>query len=562
MKNQGGSPAPAPDRVLTSSEQILAASNRASAPLTCGLFVQTMGTLDVTRLRLAVRRAIGRHPMMRASLYGARQYAWRFATMPSSDPVGQIGDGSDGWRVHETMMSSPFDLRAYPPLRIALVHRPDGDQLSVVAHHLAVDGMSLAAVVSEIFAEYRVADADADASAAAGRSGGGHVGLPAGVPSVPRSAGHGWTAFTHRSGRHITPMDAGRTAGYGYHPLTLPVPGRRVLLPGGRRMTANDLLVAAAHLTIDRWNRQRGGEAATLRVRMPIGLGTMPGAGGNNTGQVLVGTEPADRADLIRLAVRIVDQTEHAKQAAAAPVIAGVAGRVGAAATGRIPGPWRGSLLRLGVRTARPLITPAAAVSNLGPLADITSDTRRSPRSSSPAPPACPRASSSARRGTAPVSASRSGTTGICSAAPPPRPSPRSSGQRSTSWPLSGVKRRQQDDRQPTPRRTRSREMRATGESGLPARGFEVRRAAHLPELFGDRGNKEWTLRHSESGAGLVEPDEQLRLEMASGRSALAQLLREEVRTARGTARVRAGFELALFRLLGRPRFMQRTVQW
>ncbi|EIV90843.1 uncharacterized protein containing a NRPS condensation (elongation) domain [Frankia sp. QA3] len=372
VESQGGSPAPAPDRVLTSSEQILAASDRTSAPLTCGLFVQTGGALEVTRLRLAVRRAIGRHPMMRASLYGARQYAWRFAALPSSDPVGQIGDGSDGWHVHETMMSSPFDLRAHPPLRIALVQRPDGDQLSVVAHHLAVDGMSLAAVVSEIFAEYRVTDASTTATA--DRSGGGRVGLPAGVPSAPRSAGHGWTAFTHRSGRHITPLDASRTAGYGYHPMTLPVPDRRVTLPGGRRLTVNDLLVAAAHLTIDRWNRQRGGEAGTLRVRMPISLGTMPGASGNNTGQVLIVSEPADRADLIRLAGRIVDQTERAKQAAAVPVIAGVAGRVGTAATGRIPGPWRGSLLRLGVRTARPLITPAAAVSNLGPLAGIASD--------------------------------------------------------------------------------------------------------------------------------------------------------------------------------------------
>ncbi len=374
--HRGVSPAPAPDRILTSSELILAASDRASAPLTCGLFVQTMGTLEATRLRLAVRAAIGRHPMMRASLYGARQYAWRFATTPSADSVWQIDDGSDGWRIHERMMSAPFDLRAHPPLRIALVHRPDGDQLSVVAHHLAVDGMSLAAVVAEIFSGYEAADEAemADESAAAARTGGGHVGPPAGVPPVPRAAAHSWTAFTHRSGRHITPMDASRDAGYGYHPLSLPVPARRVLLPDGRRMTVNDLLVAAAHLAIDRWNRRRGGEAGTLHVRMPISLGISPGTSGNNTGQVVIVSEPVDRADLVRLAVRIVDQTERAKQESAAPAIAGIAGRVGAAATARIPGPWRGSLLRWGVRTARPLITPAAAVSNLGPLAAIASD--------------------------------------------------------------------------------------------------------------------------------------------------------------------------------------------
>ncbi len=372
VEHRGDWPAPAPDRTLTPSEQILAASDRASAPLTCGLFVQTTGTVEVTRLRLAVRAAIDRHPMMRASLYGARQHAWRFTAAPSADPVWRVDGGGDGWRIHEMLMSAPFDLRASPPLRIALVHRPDGDQLSVVAHHLAVDGMSLAAVVAEIFSAYGVTEesAVADETAVAARTGGG----PAGVPPVPRAAAHGWTAFSQRSGRHITPMDASRDAGYGYHPLTLPVPARRVLLPGGRRMTVNDLLVAAAHLAIDRWNRRRGGEAGTLRVRMPISLGIAPGTSGNNTGQVVIVSEPADRADLVRLAVRIADQTERAKQESAAPAIAGVAGRVGAATTARIPGPWRGSLLRWGVRTARPLITPSAAVSNLGPLAAIASD--------------------------------------------------------------------------------------------------------------------------------------------------------------------------------------------
>lgn len=380
---QDGSTAPTPDRVLTPSEQILAASDRASAPLTCGLFVQTMGTLDVTRLRFAVRRAMGRHPMMRASLYGARQHAWRFADTPPADTVRQIGLGSDGWHVHETSMSIPFDLRALPPLRMTLVHQPDGDQLSVVTHHLAVDGMSLAAVVAEVFAEY----AQADEAGGTVRGGGdGHVGRAAGPPPMARAAAHGWTAFTHRSPRHITPMNSRRDAGYGYHPLSLPQPTRRVTLPDGRPMTVNDLLVAAAHLAIDRWNRRCGGETGTLRVRMPISrgtstspgtltsLGASTGTSGNNTGQVVIVSAPADRVDRVRLAARVVDQTERAKQAMAAPVIAGMAGRIGAVATERIPGPWRGSLLRWGVRTVRPLITPAAAVSNLGPLAGLTSD--------------------------------------------------------------------------------------------------------------------------------------------------------------------------------------------
>lgn len=368
VQSQGGSPEPTLDRVLTSSEQILAASDRPSAPLTCGFLVQTVGTLDVERLRFAVREATRRHPMLQASLYGARPQAWRFSIQPSRDPVWLVDDGSDGWHVHETLASSPFDLRAYRPLRVALVRRPDGDQLSIVAHHLAVDGISLAAIVSDIVTEYRLSDAPA----ATPQSVDSHV-RPTVLPPVSRTSALGWAAFTRHSRRHITPMDANRGTGYGYHPLILPMPAR-VILGCGRRMTVNDLLVGAAHLTIDRWNRHRGGKSGTLSIRMPISPGTLAEVGGNNTGQALITTKPADRENLLKLATRIVDQTERAKQAAATPPIAGAAGKIGMAVTEWIPGSWRDSLLRWGVRTARPLITPATAVSNLGTLSNITSD--------------------------------------------------------------------------------------------------------------------------------------------------------------------------------------------
>ncbi|MCK9932391.1 condensation domain-containing protein [Frankia sp. Mgl5] len=369
VERQGGSLGPVPDRFLTSSEQILAASDRPDAPLTCGFLVQFEGKLDAARLRHAMREVSRRHRMMRAALYGARQYAWRFGTEPPAGSVGLVEDGSSGWDVHEKMVSGRFDLHAHPPLRIALVRGPDGDQLSLVAHHLAVDGMGLTAILSDIIAEYRLTEVATVTDGPVET----HVGLPAGVPPAAKAAVAGWTAFARRSGRHITPMGTGRDTGYGYQPLTLPVPGR-VLLGSGRRITVNDLLMAATHLTIDRWNRQRGGESGTLRIRMPISLGNAAEVGGNNTGQALVVTEPTDRADLARLAARVVDQTEHAKQAAAAPPIAGVAGKVGMTAAELIPGPWRVPLLRWGVRAARPLITPAAAVSNIGSLSSLASD--------------------------------------------------------------------------------------------------------------------------------------------------------------------------------------------
>ncbi len=66
----------------------------------------------------------------------------------------------------------------------------------------------------------------------------------------------------------------------------------------------------------------------------------------------------------------------------------------------------------------------------------------------------------------------------------------------------------------------------------------------------------------SELGKSLVEPDRQLYQDMESSGSAAARFLREEVRAARGIARVRLAFELVLFGLLTRPRFMHRIAKW
>ncbi|MCK9895001.1 hypothetical protein [Frankia sp. AgB32] len=366
--------------MLTPGEQILAASDRASAPLTCGLFLQTDGRLDPSRLRAAAWAVIRRHPMARAVLYGSRQHAWRFSAEPTADPVGFVDDGTDGWRVQEILSSVPFDLHRYPPLRIALVRRPGGDQICVVAHHLALDGLRLAELVEEIVEHYRQSSRDARPGGV-DEPDGARRGMPAGMsPLVRTAAAPGWSALVRRSGRFLTPLTVERGEGYGFHPMTLPLPAGGRTLPDGRRMTVNDLLLAAAHLAVDRWNARRGGPSGRLSVRMPMDLGSAPAAdrsapppafpepdetNGNHTGQTVIISEAEDRADAVRLATRVVDQTVAAKQTM--PVaVSGLSGALGVAAARFVPGPWRSTLLRVGVSAGRALLAPTAAVSNIG----------------------------------------------------------------------------------------------------------------------------------------------------------------------------------------------------
>ncbi|WP_248838916.1 condensation domain-containing protein [Frankia sp. AgKG'84/4] len=366
--------------MLTPGEQILAASDRASAPLTCGLFLQTDGRLDPSRLRAAAWAVIRRHPMARAVLYGSRQHAWRFSVEPAGDPVGFIDDGTDGWRIQEILSSMPFDLHRYPPLRIALVRRPGGDQICVVAHHLALDGLRLTALVTEIIEDYRRLSRET-------RPGGddepegARRGMPAGMSSLVRTVGApGWSTLVRRSGRFITPLAVERGEGFGFHPMSLPLPTGGRTLPDGRRMTVNDLLLAAAHLAVDRWNARRGGISGRLSVRMPMDIGPAlaadrsvppsaflePGeTNGNHTGQTIIVSDADDRSDAVRLATRIVDQTVAAKQTV--PVaVSGLSGALGVAAARFVPGPWRSTLLRVGVSAGRAVLAPTAAVSNIG----------------------------------------------------------------------------------------------------------------------------------------------------------------------------------------------------
>ncbi|WP_163548133.1 condensation domain-containing protein [Candidatus Frankia nodulisporulans] len=384
----GAATSPIPDRVLTPGEQILAASDRASAPLTCGLLVQTDGQLDPRRLRAAVWTVMRRHPMTRAVLYGSRQHAWRFVAEPTSDPFGFVDDGTEAWRVHEVLASAPFDLRRFPPLRVVLVRQPGGDQLSVVAHHLALDGLRLTRLATEILAVYRQSPGEWGIPGAFGAAGGdGELrGMPAGVGPVVRTAPSPWATMARRSGRYVVPLTTGRGEGYGFHPMVLALPTGDRTLADGRRMTINDLLLAAAHLAIDRWNTRRGGQTGCLRIRMPIDLATAAGPAptpattatmaaatemqGNHTGQALIISEAADRRDPARLAARVVDQTVEAKGAIPPPV-PGVSGALGVAMARYVPGPWRSGLLRIGVAAARPLLAPTAAVSNLGRHDDV-----------------------------------------------------------------------------------------------------------------------------------------------------------------------------------------------
>jgi hypothetical protein len=372
---------------LVFAERMILASDRRSAPLLVGLVAETDGTLDAGALRAAAAEVYARHPELAAPLAdraGARGWA------PPAGPHPVLLDeftAADGevWPAGSWLLSMPFDLLGPAAIRLMVVRRAGGDALAMVAHHLRLDGRSLLTLFTEVLGAVPSSAATRSAAfapAASAPAAGGRPRRPVSRPKAPRRWSYalgraGRRAVSDRLGlraRHVVPTGTAGAVGYGQYALSVPVP----VLPAGDgpRPTANDQLLAATHLAVERWNGLHGRRTGALRVRMPT---SAPSAGaeaggtlGNHTSQAVIASSPGDRADPAGLARRVAEQTARVK-AQGASAAAGRSGAVAAAVAAVVPGRAQAMILRAAVGGARSVLAPAATVSNVGrPPADLS----------------------------------------------------------------------------------------------------------------------------------------------------------------------------------------------
>ncbi|MBX6389257.1 MAG: hypothetical protein IRZ08_09715 [Frankia sp.] len=370
---------------LTFAEQMIIASDRRRARLLVAAVAEFDGRLDAGALRAAADAVCQRRPALTRALadrFGAA--GWRL----EADPAGPVelievtASGDGYWPAVDELLSGEFDPRRAPAIRMLLAHRPDGDAVALAAHHVIVDGRSVVALLAEILEAVGAAGtADAPAAArppAAARS---PLGQVVGA-AARRAVGGAWRgargallARARVGARHVAPTGRPGTTGYLVAPLVLSVPATRPACADGGRPTVNDMLLAAAHLAVERWSAGRGRACGVLRVRMPAVTGGADQGGdgselGNNTGQSLIFSRPADRADPATLLDRVREQSARIK-AADVRTAAGASGAVAAVAAAVLRGWPRALLLRAAVEAARPALAPAAAVSNVGRVAPM-----------------------------------------------------------------------------------------------------------------------------------------------------------------------------------------------
>jgi NRPS condensation-like uncharacterized protein len=382
-------------RAWTLLEDLIFASDRRDAPLTVGAVLRTDGAFREVELRRAVDDVLARYPMCRARLrtHPVTGREWWFADRPGTDVVavtsGQVD--ADLREALAGLCARPFDLRSTGPLRVLLVRAPGGDALIVVAHHVAMDGLSIELVARGILEAYadrvgRPADAAADVYPAGSGVGPSPADPAAGPPPEPRrpnpvaadAAMLGRRAPARLAPAHSPALSTPpRWAGdlgwrlaspdrprYGVWHTAIGLPARRPIRPGVP-VTVNDILMAATHLAVERWNRARGRGTGEIRVRMPVDVRPpgQPPVVGNVTGQTIVSTEADDRLERTTLLETIGEQTRLGKSGEPLAEPGATVGILGA-----VPFVLRDPVVRAGVSVSRHIAMPTTTVTNLGRL--------------------------------------------------------------------------------------------------------------------------------------------------------------------------------------------------
>jgi len=247
-------------------------------PLTVQIEAHVDSRLECDRLRAALGAAAAQHPMARARVlpwHGGDPYPeWHIDDDVQLDTLQVVAVDDDGAidTVRGDLLSTPISLYESPPWRARLIHAPAGDVVLLSVHHSASDGMGCLRFLQSVLRAYADADdpiPDLDPVVAHSLD----------FADSPSRAQRGKAAALElRKLRHVgspparvAPDGAADLAGYGI--VTRRVPADLAVGSAVRQRlgaSVNDLLLAAHHLTIDRWNTSHDLDTGRVAIHMPI----------------------------------------------------------------------------------------------------------------------------------------------------------------------------------------------------------------------------------------------------------------------------------------------------
>lgn len=283
-------------RSLTPFEQLLLRDQRPGYPMCFFLICTVEGALDTARLAGALRRAAGRHPLVRSRIGGSWwRPAWRepdadpeFLAFPSGSRFPAPDEPNFPWR--------PLDIRRTSGVRmVAIEHAPDAWEVVLMVQHSVCDGLAGTEFLGDVWSHYhgsqpapfrtpaRVARrmsgnnaAPLPASTAGSYEAPGGLGgetakfagfIPAmvarGPAEIPRGAHDSRRQPAGSLGPHVPFVTLDFT-----HGQTASIK----LRAAAAGASLNDVAIAAVMRAVAAWNENAGHPARRIRITMPASL--------------------------------------------------------------------------------------------------------------------------------------------------------------------------------------------------------------------------------------------------------------------------------------------------
>lgn len=251
-----------------------------AAPWSIQLELRVEGQLDGGRLRDAFGRAVTLHPMARARKLPSRRTAhterWEITPALDVEPLRAVDCANEAAvaGVREALLGMVVPLAESPPLRARLVRTPGGDLLMLNVNHAAMDAFGALRLLRSVSSAYAGAyEGDIGPDPIAAR---GHLGelTSAGLRTRTRrrlALAEKLTDVVVHPAR-VAHEGANDEPGYGFHHVSLAPPLTQALVDLRHPGTVNDVLLAALHLSIARWNAGHGERCGRIGVLVPANL--------------------------------------------------------------------------------------------------------------------------------------------------------------------------------------------------------------------------------------------------------------------------------------------------
>ena len=294
-------------------------------PMSVHIEARVDGSLDELRLGIATIEAMNCHPLARARQANSKssdyQYNWVIPNAVAEAPLEVVNceddDAVEKARAQLQSTLVPLDLA---PFQVVLAKHPDGDYVMMNMNHTAADGVGTLRLFRSIIRAYaKIDDPIPELDLEAVRRFEERADSQSFKDTIKRAK-----PLLNRLGSSTTPQSRiavdgeSDNAGYAFELLRLSEQEARdlsVLRDGGA--TINDILMAALHTTIDRWNTEHDETTQRIGAMMPVNMRPKDRwfeVVGNFAAAVSASSVPKDRVDFDTTLAAIHKQTESYKE--------------------------------------------------------------------------------------------------------------------------------------------------------------------------------------------------------------------------------------------------------